>query len=497
MMRPIYLIAVLAAALGVSTARHANIFKRDGSADAGVTCGTGQVACPSSGRCIPSTWLCDGDIDCRDNWDETQSVCDAYAYLAADDPRYCSTMIRRKCSATIEQLVSRHVDPGDSVARLLRKSLAETCSQLGEIVLCIEEARELYCPAIAVDQLVGFPSQTMRPVRTIIQYACDEHRDETERAKTCMLSHLDNGLNLLDAAIKQCENSYTSTPPPGPRMCGRDYGTLKCINNVAERYCGADVAEYAKNLEELLLNCSMGDSDDDAEVACESWQVSCPASNMCLIPPWLCDGMDDCGDNWDETQTVCDAHNYIAATNGHFCRTLAQRRCWTHYQHYVDLMVARATASRAAAFRAIVTTPVTDQCNALQSMQSCYQQAREELCPALDEQSIIRPWELNSARLFSQQFCVEFGNDDMEELRQCLLLHLNDGLNLAEVYRSECQPLMYSVTPPPGSQCRFQAVIDCVNAMTRQYCSARVADTVNSVQAFIFKCQPGKKRNIW
>lgn len=40
-----------------------------------VKCPSGEVKCPKSGRCIDSSWLCDDEDDCGDNWDENALNC--------------------------------------------------------------------------------------------------------------------------------------------------------------------------------------------------------------------------------------------------------------------------------------------------------------------------------------------------------------------------------------------------------------------------------------
>ena len=38
-------------------------------------CENGKMACPKTRRCISKSWLCDGEDDCGNNWDENTSNC--------------------------------------------------------------------------------------------------------------------------------------------------------------------------------------------------------------------------------------------------------------------------------------------------------------------------------------------------------------------------------------------------------------------------------------
>lgn len=35
--------------------------------------------------------------------------------------------------------------------------------------------------------------------------------------------------------------------------------------------------------------------------ACRPWQVNCPGTTICIDPTWKCDGDNDCGNGWDES----------------------------------------------------------------------------------------------------------------------------------------------------------------------------------------------------
>ena len=42
-------------------------------------CPEGEVKCPNTNLCIEKAWLCDGDHDCHDNWDEQAQNCPSTA----------------------------------------------------------------------------------------------------------------------------------------------------------------------------------------------------------------------------------------------------------------------------------------------------------------------------------------------------------------------------------------------------------------------------------
>ena len=39
------------------------------------TCSVSQVKCEESRECIPSSYLCDGEVDCKDKSDESKHLC--------------------------------------------------------------------------------------------------------------------------------------------------------------------------------------------------------------------------------------------------------------------------------------------------------------------------------------------------------------------------------------------------------------------------------------
>jgi len=61
-----------------------------------------EVACYSGGSrsCIPRYWLCDGIIDCDNNWDENPEQCGQLTTTAAST----TVMTRCKASRTVARL---------------------------------------------------------------------------------------------------------------------------------------------------------------------------------------------------------------------------------------------------------------------------------------------------------------------------------------------------------------------------------------------------------
>lgn len=52
-------------------------------------CRASDFRCNSTGRCIPATWVCDGEDDCSDKSDEQSGVCAPYQESCIPDDFQC------------------------------------------------------------------------------------------------------------------------------------------------------------------------------------------------------------------------------------------------------------------------------------------------------------------------------------------------------------------------------------------------------------------------
>ncbi len=53
------------------------------------TCGAKEMKCTTTGRCIPSKWRCDGDDDCGDNSDERGNCTTTPKVICKQDEFFC------------------------------------------------------------------------------------------------------------------------------------------------------------------------------------------------------------------------------------------------------------------------------------------------------------------------------------------------------------------------------------------------------------------------
>jgi hypothetical protein len=67
------------------------------------------------------------------------------------------------------------------------------------------------------------------------------------------------------------------------------------------------------------VECPLGDDEEDCDI-CEADQFKCP-NGKCILVEWVCDGVNDCGDDSDEDTSIC--HNQQATEGKYQCIFIA------------------------------------------------------------------------------------------------------------------------------------------------------------------------------
>ncbi|XP_067141896.1 low-density lipoprotein receptor-related protein 2 isoform X5 [Centruroides vittatus] len=249
------------------------------------TCGPREFQC-SSGRCVPQNFKCDSDNDCGDYSDETGCVnvtCEASEF-SCDNGR----CIPKSWKCDSENDCGDGSDEGDFCTEKTCAYYQFTCPGSGHCIPqswicdgdndCFDQADEQNCPPI---------------VCTSSQFQC--------------------------ANLKQCiHESYHCDGVPD---CNDNSDELGCPS-LAPNQCDSEKTFQCKTSRICIPRSWYCDGNSDCEDSSDEpsscSEINCPVNHYrcnnshCIFKSWICDGTDDCGDGSDEdARHACTAPSFM------------------------------------------------------------------------------------------------------------------------------------------------------------------------------------------
>ncbi|EDX17507.1 GD16065 [Drosophila simulans] len=236
------------------------------------TCGSNEFQC-RSGRCIPQNFRCDQENDCGDNSDEQEcgNVTCGTSQFACANGRCIPNMW--KCDS--ENDCGDSSDEGDFCAEKTCAYFQFTCPRTGHCIPqswvcdgdddCFDKQDEKDCPPISC---------------LANQFKCADLRQCVEESYKC-------------DGIPDCNDGSDEVgcPSMGPNQCNlekhfRCKSTGFCIPIAWHCDGSNDCSDHS-------------DEQDCGQITCAQNFFKCNNTN-CVFKAYICDGKDDCGDNSDE-----------------------------------------------------------------------------------------------------------------------------------------------------------------------------------------------------
>lgn len=256
------------------------------------TCSPREFQC-ASGRCVPLTFKCDSDNDCGDFSDETGCVnvtCNSNEFSCENGRCIPHTW---KCDS--ENDCGDGSDEGDSCHEKTCAYYQFTCPGSGHCIPqswvcdgdndCFDQADEQNCPPIT----------------------CSSNQFQCSNSKQCIHEsyHCDGVPDCHDSSDEK------GCPSLAPNQCDPEKQFQCSMSKICipkSWYCDGN-----------------GDCEDSSDEPATCGEIECPVNHFkcnnskCIFKSWICDGQDDCGDNSDEDsrhacgppETVCKEREWL------------------------------------------------------------------------------------------------------------------------------------------------------------------------------------------
>ncbi|XP_059144487.1 low-density lipoprotein receptor-related protein 4-like [Physella acuta] len=250
-------------------------------------CSSSEFMCrPNNCTCIPKTWVCDGEEDCKDGSDEIKEECENYKCPEFDFKcanGHCIQMMW-KCDGDN--------DCGDHSDEL--RCPQQNCSN-GELLCKNGQCVPLEWKCDGEDD-------------------CEDGTDEECTLQDCVSGQLQCQDGTCISDMWKCD------------------GQIDCVNGTDEENCGYKQSKCSKEQYQCkkTLNCIKTEFLCDEENDCGDWEdekgcTHCPrgefkcGSGVCINKIWLCDGDYDCDDMSDESNCLLPCTNEQFRCDSGFC----------------------------------------------------------------------------------------------------------------------------------------------------------------------------------
>uniref|UniRef100_A0A914MTJ3 EGF-like domain-containing protein n=1 Tax=Meloidogyne incognita TaxID=6306 RepID=A0A914MTJ3_MELIC len=243
------------------------------------SCSKNMFLCPSTLQCIPNSWLCDAEVDCKEGEDEKN--CDDQPTRCKDNEYACHTTEHGVRVESLNPWLT-HLSP---VGLYKHSCIPKEWRCDGEPD-CLYKDDEENCPKIKCDdnhfECKGFDNLLTSCIPK--EWVCDGQTD-------CL--DMKDEANCTDTPKDICDHQTEFRCNDGQCI----YKHWRCDGDHDCR--------------------DRSDETDCKEAACEGiGKFKCKSNNFCIDSKWRCDGEPDCPDHSDETDCKPDKlHPYLHPLN--------------------------------------------------------------------------------------------------------------------------------------------------------------------------------------